>query len=29
MTMCFTVLGVLVFSYWLTKVLVWIDGRKW
>lgn len=29
MTMCFTVLGVAVFSYWLTKVLVRLDGQKW
>lgn len=29
MTMCFTVLGVLVFSYWLTKALARLDGQKW
>lgn len=29
MTMCFTVLGVLVFSYWLTRMCVRLDGGKW
>lgn len=29
MTMVFTILGVLLVSYELTKAVVWLDGQKW
>lgn len=29
MTMVFTILGVMLVSYWLTKAVVLLDGQKW